>query len=59
MSHQFNISVYKPIFDIKKNKLKWEKVFSEDIDEYMEQCSKKYVQKFLDKKGVYIKSIEK
>lgn len=58
-SHQFNISVYKPIFDIKKNKLKWEKVFSEDTDEYMEQCSKKYVQKFLDKKGVYIKSIEK
>lgn len=46
--HRFIISMFQAVFDSNDEELKWEILFSKETDEYIDYCSKEYVQKFLE-----------
>lgn len=46
--HRFDISMFSPVYDSDVKELKWEVLFSKETDEYVDYCSKEYVQNFLE-----------
>lgn len=45
--HRFRISLFRPIYNFETNELNWEVLFSKETNEYIEYCTKEYVQDFL------------